>query len=197
MFDATTPTYLSVFTFGTTRPNPYSNVSVSPGDYAGRLVTVAAGGPGSTKYISVYNAFGSVNFIVDLIGCYSSTYPSADSHNDGRSVFGGQHPRPSVTIAAGSTIERDLVDEDFPFGPYQGVEAVYLSVDATTTGLGNLQFWRPGTSTPSTSSMGLESGRWETNAVIAPVDASGDVNIRYNGSGTATVQVTIQGWVLS
>lgn len=192
---ATESTYLAVHTTGTVRPDPYSNINTGPGNPTARLVTVPTG---TSNRISVYNAFGETHVVVDLMGCYEVNYPSADSHNDGRSIFGGQHTLPAFALAAGSEMLVDLLGSNFPVGPYEGVEAVYLTVDASTTGAGYLNFWRPGTSAPSgTSWLNVESGRAEANAVIAPVNNAGQVRVRYDGTGTATFVVVIHGWVLS
>jgi len=66
---ATAGTYLSVYADGTTRPNPYSNINIVPGQVVANL---ALTGVSSGDKIDIYNRNGSVDVIADVIGSYHS-----------------------------------------------------------------------------------------------------------------------------
>jgi hypothetical protein len=62
--DATAPTYLSVWPSGSSRPNA-SNINLDPGGIVPNAVVVR---PGAYDRVNLYNAFGAVHVIVDLVG---------------------------------------------------------------------------------------------------------------------------------
>jgi len=67
--DTTAPTYLAVYPTGTARPAT-SNLNPEPGRIATNVVMTRVGEDGT---ISVYNAAGSLNVIVDVLGWYPGT----------------------------------------------------------------------------------------------------------------------------
>src|SRR3954451_13923821 len=128
--------------------------------------------------------------VVDVSGWFSSGLESAagrlvDTRDDG----------PARSVVPGSPLHVAVLNR---FGvPASGVKGVALNVTAVNpAGAGWLRVWPCGSPEPSTSSVNYAfAGAVEPNAVVVPVDSTGEVCV---GTMTPTeVVVDVSGWFSS
>lgn len=200
-------TWVAVVPDDTDLPPTTSNLNVVAGATRANLVIVPVGADGSVR---IYNAFGSTEVIVDVVGYFR---PVAD----GRSLSGRIVPldqpvriadsRP-VPLAAGQTDSWDLV----PFlsglsaagRPLGATSALFTNLTATTltrtaTGVpvsSYLTVFPGGTSRPGTSNVNVAEGVDVATASVLPVPATRSLNV-YNAFGSLDYVIDVFGIILA
>ncbi|HRE00981.1 MAG TPA: hypothetical protein PLV68_06750, partial [Ilumatobacteraceae bacterium] len=191
----TTASYLTVWPTGAPRPWA-SNLNLSPGAVRPNLVVARVGEGGQ---ISVFNASGAVDVVVDVAGWftlnsgYFALTPArlADTRADGATIDG--LAARSGALAAGGTLTVDVTGRGGV--PESGVAAVVLNVTVTEpTASGYLTVWPAGQNRPTASNLNFLPAETAPNLVVAQVGADGSVNI-FNSAGRTHVVVDVQGWV--
>ena len=184
--------YLTIFPAGSAQP-PTASVNFAANTTVANLVTVTLGRSGA---ISMFNAAGSIDVILDVSGWTSITGNDTDTAGLFRPVTpsrlldtrtgGGPGIGPRQTVGIG-VLGRAGV-------PATGVSAVVLEVTATNASAGSYLAVSPGGSAPpSTSSVNFAAGQTVANRVIVGVGGNGQVDI-YNAAGTVDIVVDIGGW---
>ena len=190
--DTTAASYLTVWPAGVPRPLA-SNLNWTAGTTVPNLVEVALGANGQ---VSVYNAAGSADVVVDVagyVGAPTATLPSAGLYTaivphrvlDTRVVTSapvGQGRAIDVQVAGTLNI------------PSTGVAAVVLNVTATNpTAASFLTVYPTGTPRPLASNLNFVAGQTVPNRVIVKVGAGGAVSI-FNNVGSVDVVADAGGW---
>lgn len=200
-------TWVSVVSGGSAVPPSTSNLNVDAGATRANLVIVPVGPDGSVR---IYNAFGSTDVIVDLVGYFR---PVAD----GRSLAGRIVPmdqpvrvvdsRP-VPLAAGQTDVWDLA----PFlntvsasgrsvGATAGLFANLTATTLTRTASGvpvtsYLTVFPADSDRPGTSNVNVPEGTDVATAAVLPVSASRSMAV-YNAFGSLDYVIDVFGIILA
>jgi hypothetical protein len=180
-----------------------SNLNWQAGETRANLVTMTLGYSGN---VSVFNAIGSADVIIDLEGYFAPATggSTAGLFNpvapvricDTRSTSSSNQCNSggNGTLAAGSTLTVSVNANGAT--PSTNVEAVVLNVTATNTTAagGYLTIWANGQSQPTASNLNFGPNESIPNRVIVPVNSSNDeINI-YNYSGHTDVIIDVNGW---
>jgi len=191
--EATGSSHLTVFPGGTSRPNA-SNLNVVRGQTVANMVIAKVGTDGS---LSIYNNFGTMHLVVDVVGWFSTT-SNFTSLNPARLV----DSRASATVdgqeqnigALSGGVTRSFVVGGRGGVPASGVRAVALNVTAVTpSASGHLIVFGSGMTTPLVSNLNFVPGQIVPNMVIAEVGADGKLSIA-NSAGSTPVVVDVVGW---
>jgi hypothetical protein len=192
--NTTAGSYLTVFPMGSTQPLA-SNLNWVSGKTIPNLVTVQVGSGGA---ITIFNAFGSTDVVVDLEGYFAAPSGTAGGEvaltpariTDTRAASG--FPNAGGTLAAGANITVQVTGAGGV--PTSGVSAAILNVTVTNTTAGSfLTIWPTNASRPTASNLNWTAGVTIPNRVIVPVSSLGQVSI-YNAAGSADVVVDISGY---
>lgn len=195
---ATNPTdasYLTVFPSHTARPTA-SNLNVVAGATVPNLVLTGVGG----GFVSVFNAVGSVDVVVDVVGWYASgggfepVWPArlVDTRPGQPTV--GPWSGPQVPLGPGAVASYVVVGRG---GVPVDAGAVALNVTVTDpTAAGYLTVFPTGSSRPLASNLNFVPGRTVANAVLATVGDGGRIDV-YNDAGTTDVVIDVVGWMPS
>lgn len=205
--NTTAPSYLTVWPAGGTRPLS-SSVNWSSKETVPNLVTVALGTNGE---ISLYNANGNVDVVVDVEGWMDSSDSSGGPYValtpyricDTRTGFTPTNQCTGKTLKAASTLPIQVAGTN-PLGtssggiPASGVLAADLTVTVTnTTAPSYLTVWPAGSPKPVASNLNFLGGETVANNVVVEVPASGadagKVDI-YNANGSTDVVVDVSGY---
>lgn len=188
---ASAESYFTVWPRGATRPNA-SSLNFTAGQTVPNLVVSQAGAGGR---VSIYNAFGEVHALADVVGYFRDTtsdrllplqpFRLLDTRNGigaARARVGRDGVVPlKVTGVPGSGV------------PGSGVDAVVLNVTAAGPSAESyLTIWPGGSPRPNASSLNFTAGQTVPNLVIAKVGAGGVVNI-YNAFGNVDVIADVVG----
>src|SRR5438874_1158898 len=186
--------YLTVFPYGTARPGT-SNLNYQANTTVANLVEVTLGREGA---ISMFNAAGSTDVILDVLGWTSITGNDSDTAGlyrpvtpsrllDTRSGSGG-----AASLGPRQTTSLSVLGEGNV--PASGVSAVVLNMTATNpTTATYLQVFPTGGGPSGSSSVNVGAGQTAANRVIVPVGAGGQVSVA-NGAGTVDLIVDVGGW---
>ena len=209
---ATSPSaasYLTAWPAGTTQPLA-SNLNFTAGETVPNLVTVAVPTSGQ---VSLYNALGSADVVVDVEGYYAAPsgtaglfnsfnpYRICDTRTGNQSGLSGLNLTQcdGKTIGPGGTLTLQVTGTN-PSGttsggvPSTGVSAVVLNVTVTSPSAASyFTVWPAGAAQPTASNLNFTAGETVPNRVIVPVSSSGQVSI-YNADGTADMVVDVNGW---
>jgi hypothetical protein len=186
---ATAPSYLTIYPSG--QPTPMvSNLNFQPGQVVANLTHVAIGAGGA---VSVYNAQGWVDVVLDLNGFF--TLGGAL----GSGLFRALPPTrlldtrlSGLRLGPGQTI--DLRVGGAGSVPYPGAAATVLNLTATGANQGSyLTLFPTGQSRPLASNVNFPAGRDVPNRAIAKLGSGGKVSI-YNAVGWVDVVVDLGGW---
>lgn len=190
-----TATYLTVSPFGEAVPG-VSNLNVSPLQTIPNLVVVKLVGGKA----NLYNAAGNSHIIVDLVGTFKTTGPTA---NGGRFVpitparaYDSRSPvivgQPVGAIGAEGTRDLGLLGTlnayPFEYGAWVGNVTV-----ANTTAESYLTVHPAGFGRPASSNLNWKAGEIRPNLVMMGTDSYG-FNTFFNAAGTTDVIVDIAGW---
>ncbi|HEX6475799.1 MAG TPA: hypothetical protein VF005_00885, partial [Acidimicrobiales bacterium] len=195
---ATNPTkqsFLTVWPTGKTLPT-VSNLNISPGETVPNLAEV---GLGTSGQVSVFNAAGSVDVVVDVEGYVG---PAATA---GTGLFnpltparitdtrtGSGFPNAGKTLGPNATLNVQVTGAGGV--PTSGVSAVVLNVTATNpTKQSFLTVWPTGATRPTASNLNFVAGQTAPNRVQVPVGTGGQVDV-YNPAGSVDVVVDVGGY---
>jgi hypothetical protein len=193
--------FLSVWPTGTNMPT-VSSLNFSAGENAvANFVEVPIGENGE---ISIYNAFGSTDVLVDVEGWVSPATSNAGYYNplsspariaDTRSNSGYQGAGNTLTPTNSLTINV----EGQGGVPSTGVSAVIINLTATntTSNGGYLVAYPAGSSVPSASTVNFDANQSVPNRAIVALSSSGQMTISYGPVGSADVIVDVVGWFTS
>ncbi len=188
--EPTAGSYLTVFPAGATRPWA-SNLNYEPGQTVPNLVKAKVGANGQ---VSLYNAFGSVHVVIDVVGWYGdATAPPGGRFN------------PMVPTRVLDTREspgRTPLGEDetgcltFETGE---MSAVVMNVTVTEPTAGSYLTAFPGNEDPPlASNLNFSPGQTVPNLVVAKVSPPGgefgNSVCFYNRRGSVHVVVDVVGW---
>jgi len=189
--------YITVYPSGSNRPGNVSNLNFLPGATVPNMVIAKLGSNGS---VSIFNANGSVDVLVDVVGWF----PSAGGYEpltparivetragngftttDGRLQGGG-------AIGTRATLSIPVLGRGGV--PGSGVSAVALNVTAVNASAESCLTVFPGrTIAPNASNLNFNAGQTIANSVIAAVGTDGTVSI-LNNNGLTDVVVDVVGW---
>jgi hypothetical protein len=189
---ATGGSYLTLWPAGQGQPVT-SNLNWVPGDTKANAVTVKAGAGGK---VSVFNAAGTVDVIVDVVGYYDrqpgdgftgmAPVRLLDSRPSGPAV--GPYTSP---WAANQT--RDVVVAA-TFGVPASATSVVLNATITNPTAGSfLTVWPSGQSRPLASNLNWGPAETKANAITVKVGAANQVSV-YNQGGTVDVIFDVVGY---
>ena len=204
--DPTHGGFLTVYPAGTATPVA-SSLNFSAGEIVANLVEVAIGSSGE---ISVFNAFGTTDVLVDVEGYVSAgssgslfnpVVPTrlADTRCSATSppayCSGEGIPAANAGVTAPGPASSALVTVT-GVGPVpsSGVSAVVLNITAADPSAnGFLTVYPAGAAKPASSTVNFVAGENVPNRVVVPVGTKGQVAV-YNNSGTTNVLVDVSGW---
>ena len=182
-------TYVTVWPQGQPKPLA-SNLNPAPGTTIPNMVIVRT----TNGLASIYNNAGSVDLVVDVIGCFG---PQGSSLNPVVPVRAmdtrpesliGAHPGP---LGQGESV--DVTVTGIGQVPTSGVTAVALNLTGITpTAPTYLTVWPAGQAKPLASNLNLAPGAIQPNLVIAKV-ANGKVSV-YNNAGATHIAVDVVGY---
>jgi hypothetical protein len=200
---STTGTYVTAYPAGGSAPLA-SNINLSGGTVESNLAIVQLSAGGA---ISVYNAVGSVDVILDVQGYFTTPSGSAgefhsiapvrvcDTRAKGGTVCAGTTSRPlaggtwrDVSIAGtGIPADGTAAAAVFNLTATGGTKATYLAVQPPTG---------PGTcpvKAPSASNLNPNAGTSLPIRVISPLGANHDICV-FNALGSVNFIVDVNGW---
>jgi hypothetical protein len=206
--NTTVPSYLTVYPTGGARPLS-SSVNWNGGQTVPNLVTVVLGTGGQ---VSLYNANGSTDVVVDVEGWMDSTGTSGGPYvpltpyricDTRPPIFTPTNQCTGHTLQAGTTLTIQVAGTN-PLGtssggvPASGVLAVDLTVTATDPTVPSyLTVWPAGATRPVASNLNFVGGETVANNVVVAVPQSGpnagQVSI-YNANGSTDVVVDVSGY---
>ncbi|MGE0731880.1 MAG: hypothetical protein AB7O92_28080 [Acidimicrobiia bacterium] len=193
---ASEDSFLNVYPAGHPRPAS-SNVNVSAGGTAANLVLVPVGEGGN---LSIHNALGSVELLVDVLGWFptAGAFVGVDAAR-----LADTRPRPTVDgmlsgagggsgLPAGATLRIPVLGRAAV--PGTGVAAVALNVTAVGASAPTyLSVWPAGAARPEASNVNVAALGTRANVVIVPVGTDGSVEL-FNAAGVTGVAVDVLGW---
>lgn len=180
-------TFLTVWPAGEARPLA-SNLNAIAGQIIPNMVMAKT----SNGRATIYNQAGTVDVVVDVIGCFGGSGSALNPivpvrALDTRTPTGG-HAGP---FGQGETF--DVTVTGLTGVPANGVTAVALNVTGVTpTSSTFLTVWPAGVARPLASNLNLPPGAVQPNMVIAKV-TNGKVSI-YNHAGATDVVVDVVGY---
>ena len=175
--------FVTVWPTGAPQPNT-SNLNFVANQTVPNMVTVGVGTGGS---VSIANAFGSTQVIVDAMGYFVEGFVGLHPARlmDTRLGLGGGR--------FGGGEVRNLVVAGVAGVP-SGVTAVALNVTVTgPLSRSYVTVWPAGTSRPPSSNLNMDAGETVPNMVLVGVGAGGQISI-YNDSGLTDVLVDVMGY---
>lgn len=190
--DVSAPSYLTAYPTGASRPLA-SVTNVSPGQTVASDVIVPVGSDGT---VSLYNAVGSLQLVVDVIGWFG---PSAASQYvpmpprralDTRSGA-GELPSGPAPIGPGGVVSVKVAGTG---GVPPGADAVVVNLtEADSSAASYLSVYATGGARGISSELNFAAGSLTANLVVVPVGDGGEISI-YNASGYTDAVVDVMGW---
>lgn len=187
----TAESYFAVFPEGTTRP-AISNLHFTTNAISANLVTVPLGNQGG---VTIFNAVGSANVLVDVEGYYTTSPGSTGLYDPlvPYRILGNLEA--GATVGPGTSTPVRVAGIG---GVPDQVSAIVANVTvADSTGSGYLTlFAAPDLGSPSpppVSDVNFTTGQIVSNRVIVPVGANGAIEV-YNPTGSAQVDVDLDGY---
>ena len=188
--DATAPSYLTVWPSGTARPVA-STVNPAPGRTTANLAVVPLGVDGS---ISMFNAAGQVDVVVDVLGWFGPAGPTdfqpmapmrlTDTRTSAAPLGPGGH----VVV---STTGLGVVPSQLALAPSTEVLVNLTATEATAPTY--LSIGAAGSVDRSTSALNPGPGRTVANLSIVPLASDGSIEV-VNAAGSVHVVVDLLGW---
>ncbi|MGH7697557.1 MAG: IPT/TIG domain-containing protein, partial [Candidatus Dormibacteria bacterium] len=196
--DPSTYSYLTVYPSGQSQPLA-SNLNFATGETIANQVVVE---PGSRGKVTIYNAVGSVDVVVDVAGWYGDGSQGATAGGDLFAMVprraadtrpGSGQPYAGQTLGPGHTLTLHLPGSAGL--PASGVSAVVLNVTVTDgTAPGYLQAWPSSATQPLTSEVNWLPGQSTENLVMVGLGSSGAISLYNGSSGSVDVIVDVEGW---
>jgi hypothetical protein len=185
------PSYLTVYPTGVARP-PTSNINFVPGQTLANLAVV---GVGSGGRVSIFNAGGSTDVILDVSG-----WVAADGTTTGTAgIFRPTTPARILdtrngigALAPGQSLNLQVAGQGGV--PATGISAVVINLTATNeVAAGWFSAYPSNVSTPPTSNVNFAAGQTVANRAVVPLGPDGKITI-HNGGGRADAVVDVTGW---
>jgi hypothetical protein len=195
--DPTSTGYVSVFPTGVARPL-VSTIDFLAGQTKANMAEVAVGLGGQ---ISVYNAAGTTQIVVDVEGWYDASAPTSgaglynplppqrivDTRPGTGTPYSGQMLGPgqalTVQVAGAGGV------------PSSGAEAVVLNVTAAdATAPSVVSVFPTGITTPLASTLNFVAGEIVPNQDTVELGTGGDITIFNYGPGSTDVILDVAGW---
>ena len=176
--------YLTVYP-GTTRPTA-SNLNFTLGQTIANMVQVPLNPDGT---VTIYNRFGTVNVIADLVGSYAPGTGTGFTATTPTRVLDTRVPIGVTTkaqLGAGATMTLTVP------GLPAGATAVAMNVTATNPTAASWLTVYPGTTRPTASNLNFGPGQTIPNMVLVPLGPGGTVTI-YNAAGAVDVVADLVG----
>jgi hypothetical protein len=196
--NASSSSYLSVYPSGTTRPEA-SVLNFVPGQVIGNQVTVELG---STGALTIWNAAGSVNVIVDLSGWYSDGASGATSGSSFNVLVptravdtrpGSGQAYAGDTLPPGATLDAKLAG--LAGIPAQGATAVVVNIAAADeTAAGTLAAWPDGQTQLTTSELNWLTQETAANMAVVAMGNNGTVDFSNGSTGYLDLIIDASGW---
>jgi hypothetical protein len=189
--NASAASYLTLWPTGQSRPLA-SSLNWAPGRTVANAVTVKVGSGGK---ISVFNAGGSADVIIDVVGYYDGTagdgFTSQSPARIQDSRPSGPQVGPYSTPWSAGTAR--TVQVGGAGGVPGGADAVTLNVTVTNASAASfLTIWPTGQSRPLASSLNWGAGQTVANAVTVKLGSGGKISV-FNASGHADVIIDVVG----
>ena len=179
--------YLTVWPSGQTRPNA-SCVNFVAGLTVPNLVIAKVG---TNNKISIFNAFGNTQVIVDILGYMAAGTTGRHYPVPAARVF-DTTPDNVAPLAVNSNTTITVLGKGGV--PATGVSAVALNLSARNpTGNTFLTVWPNGEARPNASNLNPHTGSDVSNLVIVKVGTAGAVQV-YNSVGTVDLLVDVVGY---
>ncbi|MGC2295197.1 MAG: G1 family glutamic endopeptidase [Candidatus Dormiibacterota bacterium] len=198
--EGSTESFLSVYPTGGALPL-VSNLNWGPGQTIPNLVIVPIGKPGGQ--VSFYNAFGTVNIVVDLEGYFApesvgSTLGSYVALTPARITDtrpGSGYPNAGATLGPGTSLSIQVTGQGLVPTAVGDVEAALLNVTVTDTDAASFLTVYPEAGTqPNSSNLNWIPGQTVPNRVVVPVNTTtGQITV-FNAFGKADVIVDVDGY---
>ena len=191
--------YLSLWPAGKAQPT-VSSVNVNAGATVSNQVTVQVGTGANAGNVSVFNAGGTQQVIIDIDGYYSPQAMDEGYHGLAPGRIIDSRPPPQRVGPAGSWTagETRLVTVGDLAGVPPEADAVVLNVTATNgTANGDyLSVWPAGTPQPTVSNVNVDAHRTVASAVTVRLGIGTDrAQIAvYNAGGTQDVLIDVVGY---
>ena len=188
----TAPSFLTAWPAGAPFPLA-ANLNFVAGQTVPNLVTVKVGAGGQ---VSLYNAAGATDIVVDVAGWYGEAGATAGSRFTSvvpsrvlDTRFGVGAP-----FALGAADSVDLQVTGMGGVPAAGVSAVILNVTVTQpTAPSFLTAWPTGSPFPLAANLNYVAGQTVPNLVVVKVGDGGKVSL-YNAAGSTHVVADVAGW---
>ena len=182
--------FLTVYPAGAARPAT-SNLNFQANAAAASLVEVTLGRNGA---ISIFNAAGAVDVVLDVSGWTSITGNDVDTAGLYRALTPSRLLDTRTSASLGPQQVTTITVLNRAGVPASGVSAVVLNVTATNPNTGSyLTVFPTGGVKPATSSVNFLAGQTVSNRIIAGIGANGQVSI-FNAAGTVDVVLDVSGW---
>jgi hypothetical protein len=192
--------YLTVWPAGQPRP-PTSNLNLDAGQTVANAVTVGLGTGADAGQISVFNAWGDVDVIVDVAGYFEAGSGASFFAVDPVRIIDSR-PLPARVGPLGGWTDnasQDVLAVGASSGVPLDATAVVFNLTATnaTAGGDYLTVWPSGSTRPLASSLNFRRGQTAANAVTVGLGTHGTAFGRlslFNAYGTVDSIVDIAGY---
>ena len=173
--------FLTVWPAGLALP-PTSNLNFAPGQVRADAVVTGVDAAGR---VSVFNASGRTDVVVDVTGWFSGDFVSLTPARllDTRTTTGFQPGEIRSLVVAGQ-------------GGVPSSGAVAVAVTVTVTGpsaAGYVSVWPGGTAWPGTSNVNFSAGDTMAATALVRLSPDGQIAIK-NSSGTTDIIIDVMGW---
>ena len=183
---ATAGTYITAHAADAARPTA-SHLNLLPGETVASFVSVPVSKDGR---VSLFNARGSVNLLVDLAGYVHPGGPSTMLSEAGNRILDTRHGTGAARSPVGAG---ELVSLTVPKRVGQVPTAAVLNLTVTGATRGTYVTAYPaGMARPNSSSLNVPQGGTVANLVVVPLDSAGRVNL-WNAAGSVELIADLVG----
>lgn len=187
--NASAGSYITAYPTGSARPLA-SNLNFVAGQTVPNRVIVKLGTGGK---VTLYNAYGNVDVIVDVNGWFTDGSGSTQATGSG-DVFFGTSPSRILDTRGGGAIPGNSSIVVTVTGVPAGAHTAVINVTATNpTSASYLTIWPDGAPRPLASDLNFVAGLTIANLVIVQMGPGNKVDI-YNAYGSTDVVVDLVGW---
>lgn len=186
----TAATVMAMFPWGASHPST-SNLNPLPGQVVNGFAPVKVG---SSNGIAVHNAFGTVDFTVDILGWWTS--PTSHANNNGRVNFSGSKLICNCFLGGNGQLLLDAAVLSDPFGPSVGVQAALLNLTAyNPSGPGHLYLTEGPNVTATGVNLNYQPGLVSTTGTIVSTASNGNFYLTNGTNKNVWVEVEVTGWI--
>jgi hypothetical protein len=186
--DPSTGSFLTAFPTGEPKPDA-SNLNYTAGLIVANAVVVKLGAGGK---VSLFNANGTVNVIVDVAGWFDGVGGATGSLFHPVSPSRIADTRTAAPLGANTSMDLPVLGRGGL--PETGVAGVVANLTATqTTAPSFLTVYPAGQPRPVASNLNFTAGKTVSNLVAARLGAGGSLSV-FNLAGTAQVIADVAGW---